>query len=308
MTKRIWFPLIFALVYVNAFGWGKVGHMIVAAIAYEKLDEEQRLSVTELLKAHPDFSRWAKGFQTVQGEMDLGMYLMMRASVWPDEIRSEDNPNHKFHRPDWHFISYELRFPNPTTTPETSVTPNVVSAINRAVDVVNDGDVEPEVRAMFLAWLIHLVGDLHQPLHCATFFSTQFKKGDMGGNLFWVAENGKPQKLHSLWDKSLSKSDEDLSITEIKKKAVQLLETNSAMPSTFDPKSISIESFNLSAQKVHLNGRLLGSKTKTNPPELPNGYVAAMEDLAKSRCLLGGKDLSMMLNKTKLFFEPDAED
>ena len=39
-----------------------------------------------------------------------------------------------------------------------------------------------EEKAIYLTWLMHLVGDIHQPLHCAAVFSEQFPNGDKGGN------------------------------------------------------------------------------------------------------------------------------
>jgi hypothetical protein len=55
-------------------------------------------------------------------------------------------------------------------------------------------------RAIHLAWLMHLVGDLHQPLHSSAMFSARTPKGDQGGNLVAVRRGNSVLKLHSYWD------------------------------------------------------------------------------------------------------------
>lgn len=125
----------------------------------------------------------------------------------------------------------------------------------------------------------------------------------MGGNLFLIKENGEPKKLHSLGDRSLSNHERTLK--QIKQQALQLLSNNSMMPSAFDGEAVSSESFKLSAERVHLNGTLKGSKNDATALELPQGYGKDMEKLAQGRCLLGGKNLSIILNNLNMFFEHD---
>lgn len=54
--------------------------------------------------------------------------------------------------------------------------------------------------AFMARYLIHLIGDLHQPLHCTTYVSGQFPMGDEGGNLIHIMFEGKPDVLHYFWD------------------------------------------------------------------------------------------------------------
>ena len=66
--------------------------------------------------------------------------------------------------------------------------------------VVNENDAER--KAIALAWLFHLVGDVHQPLHTAQVFTTDDPKGDRGGNEICVrvTQAGQPIDLHRFWD------------------------------------------------------------------------------------------------------------
>ncbi|WP_274599117.1 S1/P1 nuclease [Rhizobium ruizarguesonis] len=61
--------------------------------------------------------------------------------------------------------------------------------------------VPDSVRSYDLVWLLHMVGDAHQPLHATALFSKAFKKGDQGGNFIEVTPaNGQTVKLHAYWD------------------------------------------------------------------------------------------------------------
>src|SRR5437870_13642051 len=75
----------------------------------------------------------------------------------------------------------------------------VASRTNESV--VKNGN-DPERKAIALAWLFHLVGDIHQPLHTAQLFTTDYPKGDRGGNEICVRvkEAEQPMDLHRFWD------------------------------------------------------------------------------------------------------------
>jgi S1/P1 Nuclease len=67
---------------------------------------------------------------------------------------------------------------------------------------------DSRARAVALSWIIHLVGDLHQPLHCASRFNADFPDGDQGGNLFVIqpSDSVRQIKLHAFWDAALGTS------------------------------------------------------------------------------------------------------
>src|SRR4029079_6404378 len=78
--------------------------------------------------------------------------------------------------------------------------------IQTCLDMLQDSDEDPTVRAVHLAWLIHLIGDLHQPLHRSALFTTPFVTGDHGGNDFFIRPGMKAIKLHGFWDDLLGTS------------------------------------------------------------------------------------------------------
>src|SRR5262249_23934 len=115
-----------------------------------------------------------------------------------------DNNDPKTH-PEWHFINYPLRPPGFAFKAAPEPDNNVEFAINQSVEVLKDSHVSKRRLAESLSWLIHTVGDVHQPLHCAALSNRGLtgRQGDRGGNYFFVklkADSANAVKLHALWD------------------------------------------------------------------------------------------------------------
>jgi len=82
------------LVTLPLFSWNARGHMIIAAIAYQELSDEQQASITNILISHPEYDReWKTDYQQVKNDVELGLYLFMKASIWADKIRSNKHPS-----------------------------------------------------------------------------------------------------------------------------------------------------------------------------------------------------------------------
>jgi hypothetical protein len=95
----------------NAKARSVAGHQVIAAEAYRQLSPALKIKVPEILKAHPDYEKWKESFAGGSANLDLGMFIFMRASTWADEIkRRKRNYTHR----EWHYINYPLR---PTKSP-----------------------------------------------------------------------------------------------------------------------------------------------------------------------------------------------
>ena len=86
--------------------------------------------------------------------------------------------------------------------------------------VVKNGN-DPERKAIALAWLFHLVGDIHQPLHTAQLFTVDYPQGDRGGNeiCVQVTQTGQPMDLHRFWDGVITSSS---NLTRLRNEATAL--------------------------------------------------------------------------------------
>ncbi len=198
--------LLCALHPPSAFGWGRLGHEAIGALAGGLLREKARLSVTKIL-----------------GTEDLA-----DVSVWLDELRSASRGtgplagdadaaafNKKF--PDnheWHFVNLPLETPAYTPTSRFAASNDVVHLINTSIAVL-EGKSRKFTPTQALRVLVHLVGDLHQPLHVGTgyfdFRNPRVPKligvpgertashGDLGGNKVLMGHS-KFDTLHAYWD------------------------------------------------------------------------------------------------------------
>lgn len=148
-------------------------------------------------------------------------------------------------------------------------------------------------RAIALCWLIHLVGDIHQPLHTVSLFSEQFPKGDRGGNLFWIKPKG-AVKLHSYWDGMMGRS---TSIQSVLNETTLIKTTykKNNLTTDLDPVSWSKESFKLAIEKVYLNGALKGSAEKENLLPVPENYGNESKQVGEQQGVLAGYRLAKIL-------------
>jgi hypothetical protein len=161
---------LFMLATVPALGWGNVGHRAVAILAAERLTPAAKAQIADLLDA-PDA---AAGMEQV--------------ASWADEIRGS--------RPEtsgWHYVDIEIATNGYNAAVDCKDGDCVVAQIHKDITILKDKSLAKPVRAEALRFLIHFVGDIHQPLHCAD-------NNDKGGNAVTVYVNGKRSNLHSIWD------------------------------------------------------------------------------------------------------------
>ena len=203
--------LTLAVLPLPASAWNIPGHMLSGIIAYQVLQQENPPTIEKVkavLEKHPWYAnQWQARLQDVP-VADHDLVLFMQAARWPDDIRSHGQGQN---RPPWHYInlpfkpegqpaSVQIREPDPV---------NILTAMAENESVVKNEN-DPERKAIALAWLFHLVGDIHQPLHTAQLFTVEYPKGDRGGNEICVrvTQAGQPMDLHRFWDGVITSSSE----------------------------------------------------------------------------------------------------
>jgi hypothetical protein len=97
---------------------------------------------------------------------------------------------------------------------------NILTAIAENERIVKN-ETDPERKAIALAWLFHLVGDIHQPLHVSQIFTLDYPNGDRGGNEICVrvTQFGQPMDLHRFWDGVITSSQ---NLTRLRNEATAL--------------------------------------------------------------------------------------
>jgi len=155
----------------TASAWGEQGHRIVGVVALSHLDQRARTAVEEIL---------GNGTDSAVGE----------ACNWPDVVRETDQW-------EWsaplHYVNIPRKKQHYDRQRDCRNGMCVTEAIGKYANELTRGDLDSERRWQAFAWLCHLVGDLHQPLHAGY-------KDDLGGNLLEIEYRGEPYNLHQFWD------------------------------------------------------------------------------------------------------------
>ena len=179
-----------------AKAWGCKGHQTVAMVAEAYLTPEAKQMVESLLHASPvaaDAKRYC-GNNVSDALAD--------ASTWPDDIRNERKNGN------WHYIDIPRGAKHGPAEQYCGKQGCVTQAIVEQVAILKDKNADPAKRADAVRYVIHFVGDLHQPLHGTT-------NADEGGNCVPVnyfrrvahENHGYTPNLHSLWDTAIPERD-----------------------------------------------------------------------------------------------------
>ncbi|HEY3253946.1 MAG TPA: S1/P1 nuclease, partial [Polyangiaceae bacterium] len=207
--------------------WNDFGHMEVAAVAYKSLTPKTKKRVALLLPLNPSYPNWIVG---VRPE-DKNRVAFLRAATWADAIKSSrsgyktgtkdpqtaatagqnlgyaDTFAHAY----WHFVDQPFS-QDGTALVQPSV-PNAATQIS-LFRATLAAPVSDDLKSYDLVWLLHLVGDVHQPLHCVSRFDQADPSGDRGGNNVSITGNaqppvcddpqfcpfGPPNELHAFFD------------------------------------------------------------------------------------------------------------
>jgi S1/P1 Nuclease len=293
----------------NAQGWNSIGHMTVAYVAYQQLTPTQKARVATLLALNPNYKKWLGYIHGSVTPEDQQMYVFMMAATWPDEIKANGSgykmdadtpPNspeaaanigytdlemHKY----WHFVN--TPFSTDGTPLPALPAPNAqtqIAALRK--DLASD---EPDaLKSYDLVWLLHLTGDIHQPLHSSNRISQDAKRGDGGGNS--VKIDVAPNDLHGYWDNLLGVGDTENFMVAVAA-GLKLSAADATAAADLNEADWANESFTLAKSDVYVNppiGAGLGPFTIGSNPS----YAAASLKIAQTRVALAGARLAAVLN------------
>lgn len=180
MRKVILSLLLLLTIIFHSSGWGPTGHRVTGWIAQKYLNKKARNAIKKILQ-------------------DQSLAI---ASTWMDEIRSDSTYNYMT---DWHWVtipegqSYQQSIKNPNG--------DIIQTLERVIAELKTKKLTVREQLQHLKILIHLMGDIHQPLHVGAL-------ADKGGNdvmVMWFRTNS---NLHRVWDSAMI-DDTRLSYTEL---------------------------------------------------------------------------------------------
>ena len=252
--------------------WGAVGHHVVARIAWAHLTPPARDRVNELLKADGG-----------------GLDAFVRASTWADEVREARPETYN-----WHFVNIHVsegRYDALRHCPAADRGDCVVAAIARARTGLVDAASSQGQRTEALKFLIHFVGDLHQPLHT-------IDNRDRGGNDVPVAalrgDEGRGTNLHAAWDTGLI----NLSPETESARAERLLIDLASRPVSIDLDVVKWVEANhdVAVRFVYRYPGFSAAGPPADPVRLDDTYRQAAAPVIDRQLQVGGVRLAALLN------------
>ncbi|CAG9319418.1 unnamed protein product [Blepharisma stoltei] len=179
------------------FGWWSTGHMLVAQIAQNVLQQEnpEVLSIANQILS-PLYGPLTHGISS----------SFVESAVWCDDIKSYNFDVYN----NWHFIDKPYNydgFANATTSGE-----DILFALSNSIWTLQSQNYSVAIleTSIALRYVLHFMGDYHQPLHVTNFWSRNFTQGDEGGNLFPITFDNQINELHALWDSCMGVWADDL--------------------------------------------------------------------------------------------------
>jgi hypothetical protein len=258
-----------ALISSPALAWGKTGHRVVAAIADTQLSGLARAHVEQILG---------------RGES------LDEAANWPDEMRADPSSFWQKTATPWHYVTV-----NGTSYDHAPPEGDALEALDHFRGVLKNPNSSLAEKQLALRFIVHLVGDLHQPLHVG-------KCCDKGGNDVKVTFFGKPTNLHAVWDSQLV-DDEQLSFTEMAAKLERHIKSEDVIAwSDVNPRDWISESAKIRDTIYPPPGPKPAEGKDAAVPDLSYSYVYRFKPVMEQRLSQAGVRLAAYLNA--LFAEP----
>jgi hypothetical protein len=307
-----------------ARAWNGHGHMIVAFLAYQQLSPAQQAKADALVRVNPLFPHWQQMLASVPASTlpagSRSAMLFAIAATWPDIIKTDsthyddgsqngdrppagpsayqntgygDTARHKY----WHFDDQPFtRDGSPLPAVPTPNAVERIAVLRKTLASPGKSLTLRKLKSYDLVWLLHLVGDIHQPLHAATRVSHSQPDGDLGGNLVHLC-TGCSDELHGFWDSVLGTGDA-LSTNPTTRAAsiASVLHTTIAVATgaaatELDPQKWAQESLNLAETKVYVSPIGEGPGPFSITPAYTNAAVAT----ATARVALAAARLANIL-------------
>ena len=256
----------------SAYSWNALGHRLIMQIAYDHMSEKAKNTFTKYNNALDTFYRE----RTLINSAEWLDNLRYRGQVWLGTLHYIDIP-----------FSVD-GIPMPTSSNKE----NAVSAIYSAERVLKKNHVKPFDKGFASRILMHVVGDLHQPMHAASQYSARFLEGDHGGNRVHLGANDVAQNLHGYWDEGggFLKRNTPMPSETLQKIAANIENQYPCHPATMNlnPKRWATESHDIAVKYAY----------QVSSGQIPtHKYQQMVQEIAQQRIAIAGCRLASLLNK-----------
>jgi hypothetical protein len=288
MRRWLTVPIVLVGFAVPAFApgradaWGKEGHALVGKIADKFLTSQAREAIDELLQGHQ--------FHSLSDE---------RLPNWADAIRGSSFYRKKFpNMAKWHFIDISVTadLTNPDLNKFCPEGNCALAAIKKFQGILKDPDQPLQNRREALFFIVHFIGDIHQPLHCAE------RNNDRGGNLVRVFLEGDDvhvSNLHKVWDTNLvQEAMGPLGMDDYAKRLAFTLSSQQRKAlQKGTPEDWILESHKIARANVYKD-KGVAIPANGNPHTLSSDYILEGAEIVEGQITRGGVRLALFLNDT----------
>lgn len=291
-----------------ALSWWDAGHMQIAYLAYKRLDGPIKDKVDALLQLNKDYPKWTSG---APDERTAKLYAFIHAATWADDIKRKeygykrddvdsltagqnigyaDRNQHAY----WHYKDINFA-PDGTPLPPTDPVDLVTQVKLMIAALPASSGASDDVRSYDLVWLLHLVGDAHQPLHAVARFTRQISNGDAGGNAeLVIPATGETIALHAYWDRMFGgySSPSGAVFDADDRDGLGSVAVNDAAAKIDDPQKWIEESAEFAKQYAYAPPVSLGR----NAVLITRDYETNARNIARSQAALAAARLANLLN------------
>jgi hypothetical protein len=278
-----------------AGAWSRPGHMLTAAIAFDDLaahDPAVLDTIAALLAKHPDHGPFEVAAERTSGA-ERTLRLMMECARWPDDQRSTP-----FDHPTWHYAEMATAGAGAPADMPKDTAGQAIEAMRLNLAEASDPVAPVADRALALCWVMHLAGDIQQPLHTSTLYSATYRQGDAGGGKQFVfdPEVKKVVSLHWYWDDRVNKSADPRTIVTLAAKIEKGFPRSGLgeLSGPQDPAQWVAESHALAVAHAYPAGLATGT-TEANAPAVPADYAKMVYEISSRRLALGGYRMADLL-------------
>ena len=196
----------------NVHAWDHPGHMTTAAIAFAEI-ESRRPELIEkiglLMLKHPDLPPYWVAAGDGKGK-ERARRMFIEAARWPDDAKFTSHDRPTWHSARWPIVDKDVppKVKEIVRTRGDRPTGNAIEAAVLNAAMLANPESKPEERALALSWVMHIVGDIHQPLHVSDYYSEESPTGNAAGTLeyVWDPLRDSAMPFHLLWDSNTFRS------------------------------------------------------------------------------------------------------
>ena len=293
MLKRL-LGLVLLCLALPAAAWDNRGHRLTGELAYDRLqarDPAAVAAIVAIMAQHPDRVRFERNLAGLSGEARTRRMFGLMAR-WPDDVRKTG-----WDRPEWHYalkVVYGWTWLDWYTAgaAERQWAANLATARSTGAPAAD--------RAVALCWVLHIGGDMHQPLHRGHRLDGDWLKSDRAGTIAFVRRGPgqPPMQLHELWDGAFDPTgtgggDEDGDVARLHAAfapRAALLTGGGSFAEWID------ESEALARTRAYTGPALAASYAPADAPPMTPAYMTMLRAIAEVRVIAAGVRMGTALS------------